>query len=1166
MRSDGQAIALQQLERIANVEASALRIDHVDDASNQAGWLAIDISLDCTHYERAADGLDLHTRESVRLSIPRDFPYQAPVVTTAHTRFLGFPHVQWGTQLCLYQSQETQWQPSLGMVGLIDQLDRWFQKAALNELDDPEGPLHPPVAYIGSANTICVQANTPSRDRWPWFGAAELVQRKTNFLDLVGWHDIREVAPGQAFAPALLLDFELPFEYPQTVQGLLKCLEKHGVETSRVLVHMMLVAERITSGEPMHVVIGAPSRGIAGDHENRLQHVSVWEIDPVDTLNLQAVALACALLNRSQGDELSEKIQAIIDSVFADLVKWQRTSRVRWCTVLENRPEIVTRRDEGTAMHWFTGKHVALWGCGALGGQIAEHLVRAGVSGIKLYDAKRVHPGILVRQNFVEQDINDGKAAALKRRLDTIAPQVNITAHTEDVVRDPLNGPDWQRGVDIVIDTTASLLVRSKLEAVLKNQERRVPTAAMMISGAARHGAMVLAPVGYSGGPLDAYRRLGLAATNRTWLVDWVSAFWERDTEEPMRQPEPGCSDPTFVASHADIAGLAARMLNSLAIELTQETSKAAGVLFSAEPARKRDAVFHFSPDIVVNGRKQQFRVAASVWRDVRGWIRSGARERTPEDETGGLVFGQLDETLGIAWLSNVSGPPQDSCFSPERFVCGTDGTRKLSETYDEHSRGMVRYIGTWHSHPRSPATPSSTDYAGIASIFATNPGQGAHQLMMIVGNSAQSDAELGLYVYEKRTVRICKESAVAEIAPDGGRRQAPPIPASGQSIGLALSGGGSRAVAFHLGTLRALEDLGFLDEIQVLSGVSGGAVMAGLLGYTNEDFQAVDKKTAAFLKRGLVWPSFKKLSHPVRLFQALTAFVIVTVPAFLLNLFRRITLKLFSFLPGNSRVNRRLGKIRWPIPLWYSHTHVMRDAIADLVGTRSCAEETRHGMSVVLNACELRTSTAFRMSNEHYGSWRYGWASAHDLPLADAITASAAYPSLLPPFEWKKTFAKSDGRQRRRVLVTDGGVFENMGVSVLEPGRDPAVSLVGYSPSVIIASDASVGQLAGADLPASWTARMTQAFSSVMRKVNDATKQRLHRFAEEGQIDGFLYVHLGQMDARVPLKPPNWIERGEVVDYPTDFSSMSDETIRGLSGRGEALTRALATQYLLSD
>ena len=31
------------------------------------------------------------------------------------------------------------------------------------------------------------------------------------------------------------------------------------------------------------------------------------------------------------------------------------------------------------------------------------------------------------------------------------------------------------------------------------------------------------------------------------------------------------------------------------------------------------------------------------------------------------------------------------------------------------------------------------------------------------------------------------------------------------------------------------------------------------------------------------------------------------------------------------------------------------------------------------------------------------------------------------------------------------------------------------------------------------------------------------------------------------------WVEREEVVDSPADFSSMSDEIIRGLSGHGEA-------------
>ena len=51
--------------------------------------------------------------------------------------------------------------------------------------------------------------------------------------------------------------------------------------------------------------------------------------------------------------------------------------------------------------------------------------------------------------------------------------------------------------------------------------------------------------------------------------------------------------------------------------------------------------------------------------------------------------------------------------------------------------------------------------------------------------------------------------------------------------IGLALSGGGSRAMAFHLGCLRALDDLGILERVGVLSTISGGSVVGALYAYT---------------------------------------------------------------------------------------------------------------------------------------------------------------------------------------------------------------------------------------------------------------------------------------------------------------------------------------------
>ena len=43
--------------------------------------------------------------------------------------------------------------------------------------------------------------------------------------------------------------------------------------------------------------------------------------------------------------------------------------------------------------------------------------------------------------------------------------------------------------------------------------------------------------------------------------------------------------------------------------------------------------------------------------------------------------------------------------------------------------------------------------------------------------------------------------------------------------LGLALSGGGSRAAAFHCGTLSALRELGLTDKIGVVSTVSGGSL-----------------------------------------------------------------------------------------------------------------------------------------------------------------------------------------------------------------------------------------------------------------------------------------------------------------------------------------------------
>ena len=1163
--SEGQRIALAQIRRIADTDRSPVQIIGVDDHPDPGASLSIDITLDCTRYEHMEGGLPLHAREGITLSIPEDFPFSPPSVDTVHTRFHGFGHVQWGHHLCLYQSIETQWIPSQGMFGFMAQLHEWFARGARNELDHPEAPLHPPVAYTVSSTSICVNADTPPRDTWPWFGTAVFTQPKPGLVEVNAWSPGLLLPDDQLFAPTVLLDFELPYEYPRTVHDLFRYLESRANLGYRLLAHLMLASEQVSAGTPLYVGIGAPSRGIAGDTDQRRQHLTFWEIEAPDVVKLRAASIACQFSNLYEGQDTPEAIQGLIDSVFDTLFRWRSKARVRWCDVIENRPEIVSRRDEGTAMDWFRGKRVALWGCGAIGGLIAEHLTRAGVAQLTLYDRGYVTPGVLVRQNFAAIDTNDTKAAALARRVQSIAPGVAVTTRVENIISQTLTRTDWDADIDLVIDATASLRVRSKLEAVLKEHDRHVPVASVMISAAAQHAVAAISPPAYRAGPLDVLRRLGLAAVTRDWLSGWAKAFWTSDAIEGLRQPEPGCSDPTFVASHADVAGLSARALNALAETLVEPGDTASGFLISQSP----DDCEHgsrFRPDIRWVADGIDFRISASVWRDMLGWIRAGTRERSAEHETGGLLFGEFDETLGIAWVTNVSGPPRDSSFSAEHFVCGTHGTRELCNDYKERTHRIVRYVGTWHSHPASPAEPSNTDYAGIGTMFASAPDDGAHQLMVIVGHAADPRPQLGAYVFEKQALAAHRTGIEIEIEVRGGTTTPPPVVPLNKRIGLSLSGGGSRAVAFHLGTLRALEDLKLLDEIDVISGVSGGSVMTGLLGYSEAPIANIDRDAVEFLGRGLVRPALKKFTHPARAAPLLWNIAVVSLPTLATDLIAWTASLAASLFPGIRDVVDGVSRCSWPLRRRYSRTHVIADAIADVVGTQNCDAPTRQGKSIVFNACELRTGTAFRMSNERFGTWRYGWAPASELRVADAVTASAAYPPFLPPFDWMRSFERHGDTTTRRVIVTDGGVFENLGVSVMEPGRDSQISAIAYNPDIIIVSDAGAGQFTDETVPLSWPRRMTQVVSAVMRKVQDATKTRLHDHARAGRIDGFIYAALGQIDRRVPLKPANWVDREEVIHYPTDFSAMSEENIRRLSGRGEAITRALVTQYLLSD
>jgi NTE family protein len=380
--------------------------------------------------------------------------------------------------------------------------------------------------------------------------------------------------------------------------------------------------------------------------------------------------------------------------------------------------------------------------------------------------------------------------------------------------------------------------------------------------------------------------------------------------------------------------------------------------------------------------------------------------------------------------------------------------------------------------------------------------------------------------------------------------------------IGLALSGGGSRAIAFHLGCLRALHDRAVLDQVSVISAVSGGSVLAALYAYgAHPDFKAFDKAVVDVLRHGLAARIARRaLLSPIALRSAgttLTAGLAAAGAAL-----TRATLGTVASVFRSPRLKRRAAALQAPLRRWTSRTTAFEAVLAAVLGSRKLPDVQRKRLDIVFNACELRSGSAFRFGSRESGCWRYGRLADNAVPIARAVAASAAFPVLLPAIDCEYTFVSSGQKTRRRVLLTDGGAFENLGVSCLEPGRSDAYSTNVFPVDYIISCDAGQGLLDDAPIPYAWTGRMGRAFESVFRKVQNATYARLYKYVDSGELAGAVMIYLGQQDHRLPITPPDLVPRTAVKDYPTDFSPMSSADIEMLSLRGEQLTRLLLARY----
>jgi NTE family protein len=361
--------------------------------------------------------------------------------------------------------------------------------------------------------------------------------------------------------------------------------------------------------------------------------------------------------------------------------------------------------------------------------------------------------------------------------------------------------------------------------------------------------------------------------------------------------------------------------------------------------------------------------------------------------------------------------------------------------------------------------------------------------------------------------------------------------------IGIALSGGGSRAIAFHLGCLRALHDLGVLDDASVISTISGGSVIGAYYAYTPEQpFAEFEDTIRAVLRRGFQRALARAVFGPWNLTAGLS------------NLLAS-GLHVATGIAGFGSIAAQCR---------HSRTDLFRAVIAkELFGDLRLTSPRRRNMDVIIGACDLRTGSAFRFSNDSIGGWRHGEAIDGDSQVAFAVAASAAYPLLLPALDRTWSFRKRGIQSSQRVLLTDGGVYDNLGVAVLEPGRSETFNLHYSKCDHLVICSAGHGQELGTALPVRFFSRVSKSFEIVHRRVQDSAMKHLHTLRENHLIKGFALPYLGQQDDALPYKPAGLVTRSEVIGYPTNFAAMSEEWIERLSNRGEQLTRLLVPHYL---
>jgi NTE family protein len=151
--------------------------------------------------------------------------------------------------------------------------------------------------------------------------------------------------------------------------------------------------------------------------------------------------------------------------------------------------------------------------------------------------------------------------------------------------------------------------------------------------------------------------------------------------------------------------------------------------------------------------------------------------------------------------------------------------------------------------------------------------------------------------------------------------------------------------------------------------------------------------------------------------------------------------------------------------------------------------------------------------------------------------------------------------KTRDRVSLTDGGVFDNLGVAVLEPGR--AHDSIFNHPSATSSASTPAPPVRRRILPllvAGPGGAILQSGPSQNSRCRVPGAPQVRRKRRASRLRSNLPRATG---CKLSRRPGDLVRREEVRNYPTDFAPMSAKDLELLAKRGEHLTHIVVGRYL---